>query len=579
MPLQDDKSDFKVLLAEELRSGLWPTQFDTIVPFWETAENVTFTPTGLKKLSGRSQALTAPASNPIRGMIQKSESSKVLYFGDTTKLWRWIDDGSTTAEDVGQTYALIDGAGATEWDSGSTTWDSGDTTWDFGVNEAGQWSMIDFGTWVLATPGPSDPPQIKKDNVNFVDLQDGVTRVSIDAGGTGYSVSDALTFTGGGGSGAAAVVNAIGGGGEITQIKLTASGSDYTSVPAVSETSAGTGATFTAFISNLDKTEIEIFIKSGPHVLGFHTNSDGREFVWCSADDPDDWIAIATNTAGSLLIREFDTDINCVVSLGDSIAVYSDNKMALVTFLGAPFVFGYTMALDTVGAVSKHSVVAVGRKNYGLSRRGFFVTDGVNVDYIDNPPLREHFLANSSDNDLAKAVAYHDKDNQAVKWYYPTATGENDGGLMYNYQTDTWAVLTKGLTAVQENRVFINPVSGDSDGKIFLEGALLSDDGTTNNPSVASTKWFDLGDPARIKEIDSIRMGFTGEGLQITPRIAEIMHGSFTSLPVIRPDTTNVPIYIRTAARYIGFDITGFGLTADWELQSLEITGRFSGEQ
>lgn len=66
----------------------------------------------------------------------------------------------------------------------------------------------------------------------------GITGVKIVAGGTGgTNGSQAVTFTGGGGSGAAATATIAGG--IVTAIVMTATGSGYTSAPAVSVANAG----------------------------------------------------------------------------------------------------------------------------------------------------------------------------------------------------------------------------------------------------------------------------------------------------------------------------------------------------
>jgi len=53
-----------------------------------------------------------------------------------------------------------------------------------------------------------------------------IDEISIDAAGTGYSVSDSLLITGDG-TGASAEVSTVGGGGEITGITITDNGSGY----------------------------------------------------------------------------------------------------------------------------------------------------------------------------------------------------------------------------------------------------------------------------------------------------------------------------------------------------------------
>ena len=76
-----------------------------------------------------------------------------------------------------------------------------------------------------------------------------ISAITVDAAGSGYEAGDALTFTGGGGSGAAAEVqNVAGPSGAINVIRITNTGDGYSSAPTVGVTSGGSSATFTATV-------------------------------------------------------------------------------------------------------------------------------------------------------------------------------------------------------------------------------------------------------------------------------------------------------------------------------------------
>ena len=73
----------------------------------------------------------------------------------------------------------------------------------------------------------------------------GVRSVTVGSGGTGYTNGTAVTFSGGGGSGAAGTINVSSG--VITSVSITSQGIGYTSAPTVSVT-GGSGASLTAVI-------------------------------------------------------------------------------------------------------------------------------------------------------------------------------------------------------------------------------------------------------------------------------------------------------------------------------------------
>ena len=76
--------------------------------------------------------------------------------------------------------------------------------------------------------------------------------VALTAGGSGYTTAPAVSFTGGGGSGATAVATVSSG--TVTYILITNVGSGYTSVPIASITGDGTGAAATAVIDPVTHT-------------------------------------------------------------------------------------------------------------------------------------------------------------------------------------------------------------------------------------------------------------------------------------------------------------------------------------
>lgn len=81
-----------------------------------------------------------------------------------------------------------------------------------------------------------------------------VSKVTLSAPGTGYSVGDAVTFTAAPGAGAGAVgtVGTVNGGGGILTVNMTTHGAGYTSAPAVVFGGAGINAAGTAVLKGRD---------------------------------------------------------------------------------------------------------------------------------------------------------------------------------------------------------------------------------------------------------------------------------------------------------------------------------------
>lgn len=578
MPLEQDKSGgFKLSLADGMPSGLHPGLFSRKIPLWEEGQNVEFTDVGVKKIRGWSLIADTTNGEPIRGLLQNTEGAaldeRIIYAGDLTQLYR-IDADDGTVEVVGTGFNLAGDSGASVWDGGSTTWDTASSLWDDGVVKADHWSLVNYGTFALATSG-ADAPLIRKNAGDFVDMPGGVTGIFISVPGTGYTAGDTLTLTGGDGSGATAEVITVNAG-AITKVGMTSAGSGYTTPPTGFTGGTGTGASFTFTVCDMDVSTVEIFAVRGPHILGFNTSASPREFIWCDADDPDTWVTASDNLAGALEIRELNSEIVAAVPLADRIAVYGTDQMFLVNYLGNELVFGYQPALNGVGAVSKKSVVPVGRKNYGLSTQGFFVTDGATFQYIDEPAMRKWYRENAALGQIAKASAHHDEANNQVRWHFPTTSSMITQGLSFNYRTGTWSILFAAKSAGDERRVLSHAVTGSETGALYREGPAWNDD-TEAMVAYARTKPLDLGDADRIKELDSIRIGFIGTGLQYRIGWSEaeggtINWGAYTDV------SEGFGFHnLRTAGRWLYIEFYSGSLNAYWEIMNCEVIGRVEG--
>lgn len=593
MPFETDKSNgFKFDATDLLRTGVYPEAFDRRIPFWETVDGVQYTEFGMRRKAGRDQKHdfstgSHTTTKPIRGIATTLEfDDKVAYIGALDKIFSYRLS-SLAVDTVGTGYTLLETAGATTWDSSSTTWDSGDTVWDEGINEAEQWSFETFGSFVVGANG-SNKPVIKKNNVNFNTFHDdqvsGATILPSNTGGAGYSVDDNLTTTvsSGSGSGLTATVTEVSGG-AITAFEITSFGnSSYSNGDVITFSGGSSSATATLTVPDISYDKVEIFKRQGPHMLAFNYQEGGVDypttFSWCSADNLDDWVGSATNTAGNLQIREATGEIRCVAQLGNNLAVYTQNQMFVVSYIGLPNIFGYKPALDgVVGAVSPHSVVAVGRMNYGLSRDGFFVTDGASSKMIGRDSgMNRFFRENASFTELGQVFAFDNSKENEVVWGVPLNSAKITKEIYYNYKTNQWGMRDSSISAYHDRGIFNEPLSADT-SKFYFEGTIPA----LADPAVSAvTKAHDLNNADRIKEITALRVGKTGVG---SPTVSIGFTNTIDATPTYSDnfvvDDTFKSFPVRTAGRYIHLKVESSGTNDDWELTDMVIQGRFEGER
>ena len=473
---------------------------------------------------------------------------------------------------------------------GETNWDDSGTTWDEAVNESDQWNFETFGSFVVGAAG-SGKPVIKKNNVNFNTFYtgnvSGATITSSDIPGIDYVVGDLLTVTSGG---IEATVTKVDTFGELIDFKITNFGSGYSNGDVITFVTVGTGsgATATVSVPDIDFDSLECFHRQGPHMLAFNYTKGAVDystsFAWCSADNLDVWGALATNTAGSLLIREAETPIRCVAQLGTGLAVYTETQMFVVNYVGLPNIFGYQVALEgSVGAVSPNSVVSVGRQNYGVSRDGFFVTDGSSVKMIGRESgMNQFFRDNVTANELAQVYGFDNSKENEVVWAVPINVSSITKEIYYNYKTGQWGMRDQTISAYLDRGVFHTALSADSIGNFYREGNVPSLD----DPSVfAITKAHDLNDADRIKEISAIRVGMERAIDSGSPTLSVGFSSTIDATPTFLDkdsfiiDDTFKSFPVRAAGRYITIKIESNGSADNWTITNLVVQGRMEGER
>lgn len=540
-------------LREQLSEGLKLDPYELQSILYKDANNVIFTLRGVKKSTGYSILFTTTDGFAIRGIAQLVEAGvQYIYFGDKGKLYKSVAAAAPTV--VGSGFTGIDTATATQ--------------------EVTLWSIVPFGSWVLATNGV-DPPQIFK-GTSFTAISGTLSFVDVLVPGTGYSVSDTVTISGGGGTGATAEVSSVDGAGGIEAVTITAAGTGFTSTPTATAAN-GTGASLSAEIQALTYSTVDVLINRGPHMLGFRLGGAPKDYAWCSEDNLESWVAYPNNSAGSNTIRELDSAIIAAVPLGDKIAVYGKDQMFLISYLGAPLYFGHKPALNGVGAVGKHAVVSRGRFNYGLSRQGFWETDGVSYKYIDDPDIRRWVQDNINWVQSSKTNCYHDEDNTSIVWHVPTGA-EPDVHLTYNYVTKRWSKGDFAFTSSIERNVFTNPLVANSIGKMYYAGYGDDKDTVAMLANIRTTA-IDLGEPDFIKEVDKIRIGYIGTGLRYRIGTSDTPDGSITwgSYSEVSPGFEFDPVHI--AGRYFFLDLDSQDLGDKWELQAIDFYGKVTSEQ
>ena len=113
-----------------------------------------------------------------------------------------------------------------------------------------------------------------------------------------------------------------------------------------------------------------LIARLGPHIVVANLPSGPNDIRWCSADNIEDWAVLETNTAGDLHVRDADSEFIAMEPLGDRLALYTREAMYVLSYVGAPLVFGILPVLSGFGPWGPSSVVSIGREHFGWGPGG-----------------------------------------------------------------------------------------------------------------------------------------------------------------------------------------------------------------
>lgn len=226
------------------------------------------------------------------------------------------------------------------------------------------------------------------------------------------------------------------------------------------------------------------FMKKLNFMLAVGYGSRGTRVGWSGADAIESWTPSKTSEAGSISFDEMETRIKAAARLGNAIAVYAEDQMGLLSYIGAPFYFGQRTALDGIGASGKFSVASDGNNNFGVGRGGVWWTDGLSYRYIDEGYLHDYLQDNVNWAQQSKITACRNDYTGCMEFSFPMRGAlEPNEAWSFDPRTSGWSPIP-AFSLKDERRLFQKPIVGLSDGRVMRDQDLA--DG--NAPLTLRTK-------------------------------------------------------------------------------------------
>ena len=233
----------------------------------------------------------------------------------------------------------------------------------------------------------------------------------------------------------------------------------------------------------------------GANTIGT-TTQDPMLVRWSNQEDAAMWTPKTDNTAGSLRLSA-GSEIIGGIRTRQEIAIFTDNAIYSMQFIGPPFIFGINLVTEGVSMVSPQAAINANNAIYFMDQDNFYVYSGS----VQSLPcsVRAYVFDDFNYDQTWKVHATRNAQFNEVTWFYCSGDSlEIDRYVTYNYLEQTWTIGTMARTAwIDAGSSTETPIGAGSSGSttnyLYNQETGSNDDGSAMTAYIESAD-FDAGD-------------------------------------------------------------------------------------
>lgn len=192
---------------------------------------------------------------------------------------------------------------------------------------------------------------------------------------------------------------------------------------------------------------------------------------WSDVEDYTDFIATATNSAGSFRLS-IGSQIIAVVETTQQILIFTDEALYSMRFIGTPYVYSFNLLGLNCGAISPNGCEEVAGVVFWMGVGSFYLYNGA-IQSLPCTLYNQVFRTLNQQQDNKIYCAALSEFNE-VRWHMPTTTNECDSYISFNFSENLWYgtfVSNTQLvrTAFIDHDIFGSPVGTDASGNVWYD--------------------------------------------------------------------------------------------------------------
>ena len=205
---------------------------------------------------------------------------------------------------------------------------------------------------------------------------------------------------------------------------------------------------------------------------------------WCDVNNYDEWIATATNQAGSYRIPKGSKIVGCVQG-SQQAYLWTDIALWSMQYIGPPYVYSFNEIGTNCGLISRKAAASINGTIYWMGPSQFYNLTAAGVAPVPCP-IWDVIFQELDTNNLDKIrVAVNSRFGE-ISWYYPTTggSGEVTNYAKLNVFLNVWDFGTLGRSAWIDQSVLGPPIGADPSNSFLYQHETSTD--AAGQPLLAS---------------------------------------------------------------------------------------------
>lgn len=229
-----------------------------------------------------------------------------------------------------------------------------------------------------------------------------------------------------------------------------------------------------------------MFVTPERFVVALGTVVSTLQLAWSDQNDYTVWTTTATNTAntGRNLIGGSYFVGGCAVTTGLSL-VWTDKCLFEMSYTGSQEIYNTPLLGDNCGLNSPWAFCVEGGVAYWMSDQDWWTANGPSPSVLPSDDVRASVFqavgtqAGINRQQLGKCATMLDRAKRQVRFFFPSASAsENDGGMIYHYDSQCWSPLGFGRSCGTDSNLLPTPMSGDQTGLLYYDETGTDANGT-----------------------------------------------------------------------------------------------------